>query len=270
MHLHIIDHYQKMKSPIHQMDGRIKLVLSVAIIISCALLPINSWPVYIFLAGILISLTILSDLNLWYVLKRSLIVLPFLLTAVPLVFHGTGTEIFTLNVDKLTLIIYPDGLSHFASLGIKSWLSVIAAILLASTTNFPELLHAMRAVKVPRLLVAVIGLMWRYMFLMVEEVDRMTRARLSRSGQSFSSSIRTGGSLLWRAHVTGGMAGSLFIRSLERSERVYSAMLSRGYDGEIRALEEPPISRRAVVGLVASIGSLLLLVIFAYLLQGVG
>ena len=44
------------------------------------------------------------------------------------------------------------------------------------------------------------------------------------------------GSLLWRVRVLGGMIGSLFIRSYERSERIYAAMLSRGFAGEIRSL----------------------------------
>ena len=51
------------------------------------------------------------------------------------------------------------------------------AIVLASTTAFPDLLAAMRALRLPRLLVAVIGLMWRYLFVLVDEVMRLMRAR---------------------------------------------------------------------------------------------
>ena len=64
----------------------------------------------------------------------------------------------------------------------KSWLSVQAAIVLAACTPFPDLLQAMRAVRVPRLLVAMFGLMWRYLFVLADEALRLMRARSARSG----------------------------------------------------------------------------------------
>ena len=268
MHLHIIDHYQKMKSPIHRLDGRVKLVFIVSVILSCTLLPTNAWPAYILLFSVMVALILLSDLNIAYVMKRSLLVLPFLLTALPLIFRASEPSIITYTVDKITITISQGGLIRFTSLGIKSWLSVIAAILLASTTSFTELLLAMRSLKTPRLLVAVFGLMWRYLFLMFEEVERLMRARLSRSGRDLSSPRRLGGSLMWRAGVTGGMAGSLFVRSLERSERVYNSMLARGYDGEIRSLEEPPIQSGVLLWLIIAVAGLFLLVIVTNLLMG--
>ena len=78
---------------------------------------------------------------------------------------------------------YP-GLERFVSIAIKSWLSVQAAIVLASSTSFPDLLVAMRALHVPQLLVSIFGLMWRYMFVLVDEATRLLRARASRSGRS--------------------------------------------------------------------------------------
>ncbi len=148
---------------------------------------------------------------------------------------------------------------RFISLGVKSWLSVIAAILLASTTSFTELLQAMRSLKVPQLLVAVFGLMWRYLHLMVEEVDRLDPCPIiSKRYLTQAPNSTQVGRLVWRARVTGSMAGNLFIRSLERSERVYQAMLARGYDGEIRTLESTPPTRKEIVLLV-----LVILVVFA-------
>jgi cobalt/nickel transport system permease protein len=62
--------------------------------------------------------------------------------------------------------------------------------------------------------------------------------------------------MVWRAKVTGGMAGSLFLRGFERSDRIYVAMLSRGYDGEVRLMPLPALS--GISRLVLAAGLLLL------------
>jgi cobalt/nickel transport system permease protein len=131
--------------------------------------------------------------------------------------------------------------------------------LLAATTPFQGLLLAMRAVRLPRLLVAVIGLMWRYLFVLADEAGRLLRARAARSGAPGRPGVRAGGSIGWRAKVAGGMAGNLFLRSLERADRTYAAMAARGYDGETRALPAPPISRRDRLLLGGGVAALALL-----------
>ena len=113
--------------------------------------------------------------------------------------------------------------------------------MLAATTRFPDLLIALQQLRVPKLFVAIIGLMWRYLFVISEEVTRMLRARTSRSATELGSH-HEGGTVFWRARVTGGMAGSLFLLSLERSDRVYAAMLSRGYNGELPVSETQPLT----------------------------
>jgi len=66
--------------------------------------------------------------------------------------------------------------------------------------------------------------------------------------------------------VAGGMAGSLFLRAFERSDRIYNAMLSRGYDGEVRALPLPALQRWHWLVLAGGLGLLALLLALAYLL----
>ena len=127
------------------------------------------------------------------------------------------------------LAVTDEGLLLFAAVMIKAWLSVLVSGLLVATTSFPDLLKAMRTLHVPAILTAVIAFMYRYLFVLVDEAMRLQTAREARSAGP-------GGSLLWRARVLGGMIGSLFIRSYERSERIYAAMLSRGFVGEIRTL----------------------------------
>ena len=227
---HRLDPYRQGTSPIHRLDHRVRVVMVLVFILVTALTPAGAFPVFILLLAFMISAELLTDLGFIYFLKRSLLALPFAFAALPLVF--TTPQGFQFN---------PVGLERFISITLKSWISVQAAVLLAATTPFDQLLLALRSLHLPRLLVAVIGLMWRYLFVMVDEVVHLMRARTARSGAEHPGR-RVGGSLLWRARVTGGMAGSLLLRSLDHSDRVYHAMLSRGYDGEVRSLPRKPLS----------------------------
>jgi cobalt/nickel transport system permease protein len=95
----------------------------------------------------------------------------------------------------------------------------------------------MRSLRFPRILVAIVSFMWRYIFVLVDEAMRLSRARDARS--AVQPGRKSGGSIPWRAKVVGGMAGNLFIRSYSRSERIYQAMEARGYQGELRTLASP-------------------------------
>lgn len=240
MHLHFLDPYIHRHSFLHMLDARIKFVLALALILTVALLPMGAWAVYILTFALVLSLEIVSLIGVAYVLKRSALALPFVLAALPVIFTMPGAILFSL---PFGWAVSAAGVERFASIGIKSWLSVQVATLLAATTPFPELLTAMRTIGIPRLFVAMVGLMWRYLFVLADEALRLLRARSARSGESGQPGLKAGGKIPWRARVAGGMAGNLFLRGIERSDRIYTAMLSRGYDGETRTLPQPPISR---------------------------
>jgi cobalt/nickel transport system permease protein len=110
---------------------------------------------------------------------------------------------------------------------IKSTVSVLAIILLSSTTPFPEMLKGMERLRVPHLLTTLLSFMYRYIFVLMDELQRMRRARDSRGWR---------GKWLWQVKVIGHMIAALFLRSYERGERVYAAMLARGYDGGVRTI----------------------------------
>jgi cobalt/nickel transport system permease protein len=224
------------------LDARVKFLLTLAFILTTALTPAGAWPVYILLFALILAAEVLSELGVMYILKRAILALPFVLAALPVIFTLQGPALLTLPLGPWTLTIYQPGLERFTSIALKSWISVQAAILLAVCTPFPDLLLAMRAVGIPRLLVAIFGLMWRYLFVLADEALRLIRARAARSGHSDQPGLRPGGSIAWRGRVAGGMAGSLFLRAFERSDRIYMAMLSRGYDGEMRAAPLPPLA----------------------------
>ena len=211
-------------------------------IVSNALLPDGAWPAFALAWGVVLAGNLLAGLGLAFTFKRSFIALPFFLAATSVLFSLPGQPLFSFGPAAWHLVVTQAGLVRFATIAARSWLSVQVAILLVSTTPFPDLLHALRHLHVPAILVSVISFMYRYLFVLSDEAIRLLRARQARSARL--PGRPSGGPLAWRAQVVGGMAGQLFIRSLERSDRVYQAMLSRGYQGQLLTLHPHSLQRK--------------------------
>jgi cobalt/nickel transport system permease protein len=236
----IRERYEALDSPVHQLDPRVKLVTGLILITGIVLTPDTAWPAYPLLWALVGSLATLARVGAWRVARLGGLALPFALAAATLMFTTPGDPL--LNVAGLT--ITDAGLERFAAILLKSWLAVQVALLLSMTTAFTDLLWALTGLRVPATLVAIIGFMYRYLFTLRDEADRLTRARAARSAEL--PGYRSGGSLSWRARMAGNMVGNLFLRAYERSERVYAAMLARGYAGQMRRFNPPPLTRGAV------------------------
>jgi cobalt/nickel transport system permease protein len=102
--------------------------------------------------------------------------------------------------------------------------------------------------------------MWRYIFVIGEEAQRMLRAREARSVKLGKGA---GGSIGWRASVAGHMVGSLFLRTINRSERIYVAMQSRGYNGELRSLQQFVLRSADIVAVGAMLAALVTIQAYA-------
>ena len=234
MHFDAFDRYHEKESFLHRLDPRVKALVTVIFIVSNALLPDGAWLAFVFSWIFLLAANLLSQLGIGYTLKRSLVALPFALIAVTVLFSIPGKPFFTFQLFTSHLVITDAGFLRFVSILIRSWLSVQMAILLVAVTRFPDLIHALEHLKVPAILTTIIAFLYRYLFVLTDEVFRLIRARESRSAASAGN--RAGGGVLWRARVAGNMAGQLFLRSYERSDRIYNAMLSRGYSGHLYTL----------------------------------
>jgi len=239
VHSSSLDLYRAGASFWHRLDARVKLIITLAYVLTVSLMPVGAWPAYVLLFAFVLSLVVASELGVWVVLRRTLLALPFVLAALPLLVTTPGRVILSFSVGRWSLPFTSAGLERFLSIACKSWLSMQMAVLLTATTPLPDLWIALRALHFPGLLVATVGLMWRYLFVLADEAMRMLRAREARSA---GGEGRNGGSVMWRARVTGSMAGSMFLRGYERSERIYNAMLARGYDGTVRSLPVKPVS----------------------------
>jgi len=219
-------------SAIHAMDARTKLPVTLAYIFAVALTPVGHWPALGLLALPLMALVAVSRLPPLLVLRRSALALPFMLAAAPLVFTTEGEAFF--SVPPFGWTASHEGFETVLTIVTKSWLSLLAAVILTATTPAAELLRAVRTLGLPRLVAATVSFMYRYLFVIGDEALRLVRARDSRSARLPGQ--KGGGRLSWRANLLGHMVGSLFLRTYERSERIYAAMQARGYDGEPRFL----------------------------------
>jgi cobalt/nickel transport system permease protein len=178
------------------------------------------------------------------------------------IFTRPGDPLGSVDLGPLRLTVSGEGLALFATIAAKSWLSVQAALLLSFTTPFHDLVDALRDLRLPGILVAIIGFMYRYLAVLTDEAGRLMRARAARSAEA--PGRRAGGSIAWRAKVTGGMAGQLFLRSYERSERIYAAMQSRGFTGTFRHLASRPTGMGEWLAFAALLSALVAIELVAH------
>jgi len=155
--------------------------------------------------------------------------MPFvLMIAIFIPFFKEGEVAGSYNIWLWQVSVTYSGLQVLTNIVIKAWLSIVSLILLTSTTKMTGLLKGLEQLRMPKVMVMILSFMYRYLFVLFDEVMRMKQARDSRN---------FGGKRLWQIRTIGNMIGTLFIRSYERGERVYAAMVARGFDGQTRTLD---------------------------------
>lgn len=225
-----IDEYSHLNSFIHRLDPRTKVVASLAFILAVVLTPASNWRIFTIYFCMSAVMLVLSRVPLLYVLKRSLVIFPFVVViAIFIPFFKEGQIAGSYNVWLWQISVTYSGLFILANVVVKSWLSILALILLSSTTRFDDLLKALRQLGTPQVMILILSFMYRYIFVLVDEVMRIQQARDSRN---------YGGGWLHHIKTIGHMAGTIFIRSYERGERIYAAMLSRGFNGQVNTLHK--------------------------------
>ncbi len=199
----LLEHHCRMESPIHRLSAGLKLIVGLGVVIAALVSPLpRAWPILAALAALLLLVAVLGRLP-WDFLARRLLFL----------------EPFVLGVAALSLL-RPNGAADFAALVAKSSLCLLAMIVMAATTPFADILATLGRVGLPSLLVTVLTLMYRYLFVLLDETERMS---LAKSSRTFSSGR------VWTWQSSAAIAGGLFMRSSLRAQRVYDAMCARGW-----------------------------------------
>ncbi len=209
-------------SVLHRVDPRVK---TVSILCFVALVStLTSWPALLLAVLFLILLGALAGLSPLYFARRAFWVFPFagaLMIVLP--FTVAGEIVASVEVGRFAVSVSKEGIAQAFILSLRVANAVLALNLLTATTGLCGLMKALRELRVPLVFVQLIEFTVRYIFVLAEEIQRMSLARRARA-------FRTGRSLLHkRTFLTlGQLLGALFMRSAERGERIYYAMLARG------------------------------------------
>jgi len=235
-HLGRLDELAGANTPIARVDPRAKLFTTAAFLVTVAsygrlevsaLLPLAAYPV---------ALLALGDVPPRGIVWRMALVSPF----------AVLVGAFEPFLDRRPLgvlgpLVVTAGWASFASILLRFMLSVSAALLLVATTGLDAVAAALAWFRVPRLLIVQLLFLYRYLFVLSEEVARSLRAHALRSPTHPSPRLR----------VAGSMLGQVLLRTLDRAQRIHVAMLCRGFDGEVR-LRRPLQARLSDVAFVAT------------------
>ena len=197
-----LDRYSRLDSGIHRQPAGLKLALALAVALTVVSAPRTAWLFFGVISLVLLTLAGISRLPVMFLLRRLLLLEPVVL----------GIAILSL--------LQPGGGVVFAGILTKGTLCLFTMILLANTTPFAALLAVLRRLRCPSILVTTLALMYRYLFVLMDETERMNRARRSRT---FTRQH------WWEWKILAGVIGQLFVRSTERAERIYAAMCARGW-----------------------------------------
>jgi cobalt/nickel transport system permease protein len=238
-HSHI-DRFAQGDSVVHRLDARAKLLAVIAY--TAVLISFDRYAVAVLAPMVLGPLVLLrlGSVPLWFAARRVLILSPFILTLCllsPLYDHSAHPAAF--------------GPWQFwiSDVAVKFALGMCALTAMMSTTPFASLLEAMRRLGAPRLLVVQLGFLYRYLFVLIDEGMRVRRGRDFRGASRAPASRRLA--------AVGGIIGHLFVRTLDRSERIHTAMCARGYRGEPHGLNRLRFRPADAVFLLIAAGYLL-------------
>jgi cobalt/nickel transport system permease protein len=215
------------------LDPRVKLVTFVLFIVVVGLA--HSLAILGIIFALILIFSFLSKVSLGFFLKRVFLFIPIFtaVIALPALFITPGSPLVTIAGK---VIITEQGARTAGLLFLRVTDSLSFGVLLILTTPWTSILVALRWLRMPSLLVDILGMTYRYIFLLLHTTNTMFLARRSRTIGTFSSSEN-------RRWLTRALTTTLS-KSQHLSEEVYLAMLSRGYQGEIRVLNNLSLKRR--------------------------
>jgi len=250
-----IDKYSDIESFIHRLDPRVKIITAIFLVISIVFTSPTAFLAFALYALVIAVLLFLSKIPMGYVFRKSLVIIPFVfMIAVFIPFFKEGEVAGGYSFGTFELNVTYSGLTVFWNVLIKAYLSILCMILLVASTRYSVFLKALQKLKFPAVLIMVLSFMYRYIFVIADELMKMKQAKDSRS---------VGGSRWLHVKTLANMIGTLFVRSYERAESVYMAMCSRGFNGSVSTVYDLRIKNRDIFFMLVIIGALVFIKVTA-------
>lgn len=244
-------------SPLHLIDGRVKLVLLIFIIVFAV--SSTQIIVMVFLEIYLLLLIFLSNVSFKTSLTRILLLLPFggaIIVFQPFIHPGNviWTGAFGLQVTDA-------GLLWAALLMSRLIVALTSIVLLSSISPMQEVVQSFRKLGMPREFAMILSLMIRFLFMFYDELHRIMHAQRARCFDAFNKKL----SYKWRMKQLGYTVAMMFLRAYEQGETIYMSMASRGYSDESRLYRgrDEKIGAREYVFISATLLLIVCLQIFA-------
>jgi cobalt/nickel transport system permease protein len=208
--------FESRQSPCHAIPSNGKLGLTLAVIVGASLIPLENWPAHGLLLSVVFAALSIAGVTIRYLIRRLSLFLPLLI-------------VFGLTVPATQ---WNNGAawSWMIGLWLRCTISFLAGLWLIHVLPLTELLTTLLRWRCPPLLVAMLSFMYRYIFILWDELARLRHAREARD---FGH-----GSLMMRWTTNAQLVGLLLLRSMERAERTHQAMLARGWDGSPKFLDD--------------------------------
>ncbi len=235
----LCERYTNIEGLFQRLDPRVKFLATIALIITA----VASGKIIIQLAILVLTflLALISRISFKFFIVRTFLFIPLfaVVIALPLPFIISGEIVASFKINGMLIMVSREGLWEMLIFVLRVWACVSLSILLILTTKWNSLLHGLSKLHAPRLLIVILNMTYRYIYFFTDMLYKMLIARESRLTGPVGTleAIKGGASAL----------GSLFIRAYEKGEKIYLAMKSRGYNGEMKTMDDLKIHKLDII-----------------------
>ena len=223
-----LDTVARQNTALHRVDARIKVLTTLAFLIAVlsvdrytcsALIPFCVYPAIMIRIG---------RLPAGWLLSQTARCLP--LVACIAIWNPLYERTILLHLGPVAVSA---GWLSCCSIMLRATLTILAVLVLTTTTGMHPLCGALRRLGLPGMCAQLLLCLYRYLVVLLDETARMSRARLLRAGTKPRMPLT----------VWASMVGTLLLRTVDRAERIHRAMLARGFDGRMRWVWGRPLRR---------------------------